>query len=1791
MFKTSFLPFSTAPALGFAQGLPTQNGASESSGGSDTGFAGDAYSANWNRSGLVVRPRMAQDLPQLVEHIIATAPAPLPNKRVVVDICHLGVQSYDVSDPTRQMLQGLADLTDTTIHLRALSPAEKDQIIPTQKREADALGPALLGMPGMGLQLVQRVALRQQLRQELRLELSLELRMELRQELHQVQAHAYETEYDDLWDESHVPGQFFEASELISEMPPVREPLEYLAKAQEALELIRSIYNPTFRMMAAGYLAEELAHLPSLQHFAKNIYSTEFRRSLEATPPSEQAALTLAVAASKLKSGIDRNSVQHLVTRALKLASEHKSEWRGRDMRTFETIIRDWPTTFDEVRIAKEWIDQFVQQETWHPKQGDLVDTEFKEAELEDDESIVEAIQLDPSEESANVVESDRLHRSFRPAEKEYLRSRLLHRAMVRMVEEEGLTDATFETFMHLAAHDPWEETAAVAYQLLAPHAPFRDQLRNALPNFSDEYYRLKATWFLDRDSRENAQERWEQAQRHLEDSQFEPLIRSHENFAMGFAVGGDDPAIGLLPELQDFAVPIMNTASEIEAWAQQTVDGLVEESEIEGSDAPISDSATRAASDNDTREHEELKEREEERAREIAKDAARRRHEQKRLGSLYSRVGRVLLRLPAADNEETRMLQNAALEYVSLAGSPEGLAFFMAALPSNLSRPISDAAHRVRHRTLGSHPYYNALAKVLLIRPSLLGQDLMSSIRDTIEEYLEISLDEDGVSNAEVIEHLTFLAREFEPLQNSSRRLLTVARKRLKLYRDKIVALKAKAGAAAVEEVDEYSDSPDEVDATETGETIDHDGQLQVWQDLYDQGQAHILASTPFDANKEERLIRRIEKLARPAHIVLALRRRAEFLANDREHLVLAIDYMKKAITKLSDIGSQSARVGIAMELYDDLLRYPIFKEQQPLLVENIGHAFSASELTRLNAHRTRVEQPNWFAGEELAKLLSRSDASAELLGQFTPSRQLGKLLSRSDVTPTQKAELITGHLKNGPYQAAFGVLRNLLEAEEKKTESPHLAPLIVLYQQLLDSRDRKAKDYLRERKKRLLKRVSEEVEATPLRRSDWHWIGLFLKYGEDKDLTSLLAVTSLPAGDRLTLVQQLSAQGLIPAAWMTIYNHLSSLDKAHLFFEMIDKVKRALPGVEITERMIEDIVNDPRVKENDDIDSVISEWGNYWDDFDNIDDPETRIHMLATNDVLAAIYYDHESKKYNFGNQYLDFPDFLSIVRLFDSTDYQQDHTVIQRYEEALNRTRPTRDDEKGDSLELINEIDDLNDDEKAFFQEIVNATNPLTEAQLSGIREISQRSEHHHLEDLLPANQQIIYRLYFGETPIEGVGRFHQTRRFVKRFSPAALDKAMVPFELGTQFRLAYYDLLKLFYTQWSLREIESLIVEQAVSEDFAAQVRTELNALMDQNLSLEDYAAQVRRIHARLIAKIDGLDLPKARGKMQRMRKEYFDKQYLPQLVTEKSHVLIADAAQIHSVRARTDIEKRSFHDIYPALDAFREKALEATPRKTQIAQRLHLSQQWASRAGEKAMVEMELLADLLEIDDKLRESYFLPIREALQYQAHARQEQVEETYDLSAVSSKGRFEIRHVQKKDILTYIRIGDFRPCCIASDGGFFKSTVPGFLKDKMTQVFAIYDPDTRKAIGHMIGHLGLSGEKEMPTYFLNGLYLRTQYRGEAQDNAALDILNEFSELSGIEVNRHGMTSYPDLTRRPPAHYTVVANKTVRLQSIVDKDGKPIPLYNDLDFDGARVNQDQETTHYHRRVRPEPLS
>ena len=131
----------------------------------------------------------------------------------------------------------------------------------------------------------------------------------------------------------------------------------------------------------------------------------------------------------------------------------------------------------------------------------------------------------------------------------------------------------------------------------------------------------------------------------------------------------------------------------------------------------------------------------------------------------------------------------------------------------------------------------------------------------------------------------------------------------------------------------------------------------------------------------------------------------------------------------------------------------------------------------------------------------------------------------------------------------------------------------------------------------------------------------------------------------------------------------------------------------------------------------------------------------------------------------------------------------------------------------------------------------------------------------------------------------------------------------------------------------------------------------------------------------------------------------------------------------------------------------------------------------------------------------------------------------------------RLTFKHIPKidkketKHLIEFMRIGDARETCVATDGTD-SWTIPHYLKDFATLGFLILDQD--KAIGHIIGHLGRDNYDNL-VLLVNGIYIKGNYPSQAISQRVASYLEDFARKTGLSEILIALSPHTDIV--PPGY------------------------------------------------------
>ncbi|MBI4238700.1 MAG: hypothetical protein HY696_09840 [Deltaproteobacteria bacterium] len=1711
-------------------------------------------------SGLQLRPHPGSDLAAVVRFALEHEPT-LPNRRVSLETYHWSTPPALTSE-LRTTLQGLADAAAVSICVKSRDDTwELDAAL--QRARQLAAGPRR-AMPGMQLHLTQAPALVLRQRLEQRLELRCELRMAM--ELQLCSQLGWGDEWSDLPAEAAVPPEFFPIVERIERMAAATDLRSYLDLAAEVLEQQSAITDPYFRMLAICYLAEELGRHENLRPFVRELYAHHFTENFSATTDSGQPSLALLVAASQLRAHVPPDHVRRLVERALGLAERSELDFHGRDARNFAEILGQWRAMGLTTEEAVVWINRFVTREYWVPS------AEERLSRLRGTDAVEES-EVEPADDPDAMPEAGAVrHPSpWNREERAFLESRLVQHAMGRLVARDGVTEDVFQLFMQLSTQDRWEETAVVAYDLLTGNATFRERLRGALGNFSDPYYRAKAEFVLVRRSQEATDGLYAQVIALQAFARLNDVQRRHEQAVMA-ETEQREPVFEYVPDLDALALPAnVQDIDAIVRWAKAQVAAAERAAGAAIQPAAPVAAAVEMALDADDAADEGV-----EVAQQAATDetveARDRRRQQGRRAELLGIVARSLVDA------------SAAIALLETGGTTRELVALISQLPFSTHPQFRAPVLQVAGRLMRAGDKYHAAMVSLLAADPIAeagrgtprtGAPQQDDLFRAAVQFLAAAHDEvPGLSNLDVIKDACWLARCVSADAQLQKSLSNLAKARLKLYAAQRTALRTAHDWNRVKTEAEAGEVPAMLLVR----------QDEILQTLYREGRGHLIASGNDRGYVDQTFERDVSALHDPLSQAIAYALRASYwlhrgaadpaAVHDPARHPRARECLERAVVALQTVEEPYYQSALGMELFQHLLALPLFRDFVPRFGQVFQDRFAGIEARHRLAHTVPRPDQAWFDPEVFARALSEGTLTPALVVRFQTAAQFTKLMRRP-LARDVRYRLLAGRIAAWPVQGVLEFLRPLLADAEAVGDVALHMQLLVLYDALrlrAAAGDALRRDF-QQRVQRLQALGTRHV-AVALTAIEWQWIDYALQRFQGVLLRDLLHQDGLVLADRTRLLRALAERQVVDAGILPFYDVLAARGQSEHFFQLYTTLQRAFPQARLDPAYVQRLLDDPRVQADfGQLGTVIDEWQERWLDFDAAPLPEERLRLLAAEPLLQEQYFGEAEARYRIEEPKFAFADFSPMLAEWAAAPERLDHASCQMWEAALERAHPTDGGERSAAEAAIGSYEELALEEREALLAIIRSTAPLTVAEIEAIRAIGERSElGERLIGELPPNRQRAYRLYYGFAPIPSVDiHTPQSRLFSRDVRPTEGAAPTFFNDTSIRFRHTFQEVAELLTTEWALQEVERRL--RGAQSVEATAVRTALDALLTAPGSIEEFAVAVRRLHIRLVAAQDTLTPEAARGAIQRARRVWNDEQVLSLLLYERSLLAKADwVLARHLDRPRTMFH-RPLKDL--SLDMTKCSALEATPTpaKQLVATRLGFGAGWHQDARQKLLVELEWLAEALQLRPVLRERFFNPMAEQLaSFLQQARDPIVFST------GEQDTMRIAHVPKHDIYTYMRIGDFRPCCIASNGTM-RRNLRGYHCDRMTQVFAIYNPRTGRPIGHMVGHFGFTGKQRAPTYFLNGLYIRTQHRSAGRDHAALQALYAFAQRAGCTRIRHGINQYHDLSTKPPRGYTSVTSQTIKLVSLIDAADDPVDLYDDLGKNPP--NQPAETTHY----------
>lgn len=128
---------------------------------------------------------------------------------------------------------------------------------------------------------------------------------------------------------------------------------------------------------------------------------------------------------------------------------------------------------------------------------------------------------------------------------------------------------------------------------------------------------------------------------------------------------------------------------------------------------------------------------------------------------------------------------------------------------------------------------------------------------------------------------------------------------------------------------------------------------------------------------------------------------------------------------------------------------------------------------------------------------------------------------------------------------------------------------------------------------------------------------------------------------------------------------------------------------------------------------------------------------------------------------------------------------------------------------------------------------------------------------------------------------------------------------------------------------------------------------------------------------------------------------------------------------------------------------------------------------------------------------------------------------------SVNSVAGRYRIHFVPKNDIITFMRLGDARESCVATNGSNSWS-IPGYLRNEGTGGLIVIDEATGIACGHTMWHLREDEEGGVGP-IVNGIYLDGDIPSDVAD-ACVEFICDFSATAGLVEPVIAISSFSDV-------------------------------------------------------------
>src|SRR4030095_8275105 len=197
---------------------------------------------------------------------------------------------------------------------------------------------------------------------------------------------------------------------------------------------------------------------------------------------------------------------------------------------------------------------------------------------------------------------------------------------------------------------------------------------------------------------------------------------------------------------------------------------------------------------------------------------------------------------------------------------------------------------------------------------------------------------------NLEVIEDLCKLASD-DRLGSSHSKFVDLARKRAGLYQKKIQELKNPESKENPER--EYENEWEENgylnEASEgTEEQVSPSAEMETWQAFAKQAQAYLIAAVNPRKGTKSNFDQQVKRLKDPYLEAQAYQLKAKKLRQDDPNSSQPREMMKKAIERLPKIDREGRRVGLGMEILENILEEDYWTSLRPALPKALGNDFA---------------------------------------------------------------------------------------------------------------------------------------------------------------------------------------------------------------------------------------------------------------------------------------------------------------------------------------------------------------------------------------------------------------------------------------------------------------------------------------------------------------------------------------------------------------------------------------------------------------------------------------------------------------------------------------------------------------------------------------------------------------------------------------------------------------------------------------------------------------------------------